>query len=234
MIVSDAEPATKVPEKVMSESSCARNRGPTPLTRRSPSAFRKGPRLSRSAAIRLAIACVTPGNASICAALATSRSSFPPTYPARSSGAPPFPVAESRAFGDGLCDVLPRRVRTAEPVSWLPATVDRGLFGGRPVRPALRRCPALAAESAACIWCSSPGCASMGRRPVTARATRTPAPSTAMAATKMRARCSGWIVTRATYGPRPAHQHRIVAVCITSLPSRRRLRPTPRVQRPTS
>jgi hypothetical protein len=207
--VSEADPGTNVPEKTTRESICATNRGPTPLTLRSPSTFKNGPCRTRSAAIRLAIAGVTPGSESICAAVATSRSSLPPTYPARSSGA--------------LREGLRRRARTAEAVSWTAAGVDRRTLDARPPGPRRGR-PALAAESATCIWCSRAGCGSVGGRPVTARATRTPAPSTAMAATKMRARCSGWIVTRATYGPRPAHQHRIVAECITPLRWPRSLR----------
>jgi hypothetical protein len=64
---------------VTNESSHFAKLGPTPLTRLSPSRFRNGPRFIRSAAIRFAIVGVTPGSESICAAVATSRSSFPLT-----------------------------------------------------------------------------------------------------------------------------------------------------------
>jgi hypothetical protein len=62
---------------VTSESRCFASIGPTPLTRRNPSRLRNGPRRIRSAAMRLAIVGGTPGSESICAAVATSRSSFP-------------------------------------------------------------------------------------------------------------------------------------------------------------
>jgi hypothetical protein len=75
--VSDALGCATVPVNVMSESIFERNAGPTPVTRRSPSRVTNGPRRARSSTMRRAIVALTPGSASICAAVATSRSSLP-------------------------------------------------------------------------------------------------------------------------------------------------------------
>ncbi len=77
MIVSFGDGKTIVPEYVTSVSISRRKLSPTPNTRRRPLALRNGPRLMRSAAMRLAMVGVTPGSESICAAVATSRSSLP-------------------------------------------------------------------------------------------------------------------------------------------------------------
>jgi len=68
-----------VPEKVISESMRAMKIGPAPSTRRNPSFVTNGPRSIRSMTMRRAISLVTPGSESICANVATSRSSRPAT-----------------------------------------------------------------------------------------------------------------------------------------------------------
>ena len=79
MTVSAGVPGLNTPENVTMESIRAMNRGPTPYTRRRPSMPRNGPRRMRSSTIRRANAGVMPGSDSICAAVATSRSSRFPT-----------------------------------------------------------------------------------------------------------------------------------------------------------
>jgi hypothetical protein len=77
MLVSAALGNRMVPENVTIESMRERNAGPVPRTRRNPSRVTNGPRAIRSRTMRRAMAGETPGSESICAAVATSRSSLP-------------------------------------------------------------------------------------------------------------------------------------------------------------
>ena len=184
------------PENVTSVSIRWMNRGPAPNTRRKPSRLVNGPWLMRSATMCRAMVGVTPGSESICAAVATSRSSRLPMYPGRSSsidGRDLMPVSAAAA------PVCGRRV------DFVRADLPR---------PFVR--PACAEESAAWIWCSSAGCAGASLPATATRVTRTAAPSTATAPTKTNALCSAEMDMCRTYSVGTFFHHRFI-------PTRRRI-----------